>query len=183
MGGTHSSKFWDGIAVLLLLAVGGALVYGNLFQRDFGGLIDKLLQIPWAGAALGMLMVLSVLLRWIGKLGPRKEGFIDFKSGDGTVGISTRAVKDFVERVGGEFSAVKGIDTKLTRTRKELNISLRVKVLAGNQIPELSQMMQQRIRESMRESLGLEQIGGITIRIQEIVGDAVVPPEDFSPLD
>ena len=33
-----------------------------------------------------------------------------------------------------------------------------------------SQVLQQRIRESVRESLGLEEIGKITIQVKEIIG-------------
>ena len=58
-----------------------------------------------------------------------------------------------------------------------------MKVQAGNPIPELSQVMQQRIRESMNDSLGIDQIERITIHISEIVGEAVESHDQVDVLD
>ena len=102
--------------------------------------------------------------------GRKKDAFIDFQSEDGSVGISTKAIQDFIERVGREFAAVKSIDSKLSQGKGSMNIVVGVRVLSGNKIPELSQVLQQRIRESVRESLGLEGIGTITVQVKEIIG-------------
>ena len=45
------------------------------------------------------------------------------------------------------------------------------KKLSGNKIPELSHVLQQRVRDSVRESLGLDEIRNITIKVQEIIGE------------
>jgi uncharacterized alkaline shock family protein YloU len=179
----RSSTFWDVIATLLLLVIGGALLYGNLIDRSFGDQILFYLQAPLTGAFVGALMVLSVLLRWMGGLGSKADGFINFESGEGSVGINVRAIKDFVERTALEFTAVKSVDSTLQSRRKKLEITLRVKVQAGNPIPELSQVMQQRIRESMNDSLGIDQIERITIHISEIVGEAVESHDQVDVLD
>ena len=179
----RSSTFWDVIATLLLLVIGGALLYGNLIDRSFGDQILFYLQAPLTGAFVGALMVLSVLLRWMGGLGSKADGFINFESGEGSVGINVRAIKDFVERTALEFTAVKSVDSTLQSRRKKLEITLRGKVQAGNPIPELSQVMQQRIRESMNDSLGIDQIERITIHISEIVGEAVESHDQVDVLD
>ncbi|MEN7973415.1 MAG: alkaline shock response membrane anchor protein AmaP [Verrucomicrobiota bacterium] len=156
---------------LLLLLVGSLLIYGNMFNREVGEFMARLLVMPWIGAALGAVLILSVLLRWVGGCGRKKGSFIDFHSDDGSVGISTKAIQDFIERVGKEFSAVKSIESRLLQKKGAVDIVLSVKVVSGNKIPELSHVLQQRIRESVRESLGLEEIRNITIKVQEIVGD------------
>tara|TARA_A100001015_G_scaffold312119_1_gene416663 strand:+ start:2002 stop:2550 length:549 start_codon:yes stop_codon:yes gene_type:complete len=168
----RSGAFWDVIATLLLLVIGGALLYGNLIDRSFGDQLLFYLQAPLTGAFVGGVMVLTVLLRWLGGLGSKSDGFIQFDSAEGSVGISVRAIKDFVERTAREFSAVTSVDTQLSQSRKRLEISLRVKVQAGNPIPELSQVMQERIREHMAEALGINEIHQIRIHISEIVGEA-----------
>tara|TARA_X000000950_G_scaffold187522_1_gene226833 strand:- start:8 stop:556 length:549 start_codon:yes stop_codon:yes gene_type:complete len=168
----RSGAFWDVIATLLLLVIGGALLYGNLIDRSFGDQLLFYLQAPLTGAFVGGVMVLAVLLRWLGGLGSKSDGFIQFDSAEGSVGISVRAIKDFVERTAREFSAVTSVDTQLSQSRKRLEISLRVKVQAGNPIPELSQVMQERIREHMAEALGINEIHQIRIHISEIVGEA-----------
>lgn len=165
------------VMTLLLLLIGSALIYGNIFNREAGSIIADLLVMPWVGAALGAVLILSVVLQWVGGFRKPKENFINFSSDDGSVGISTRAICDFIERIGTEFSAVKSINAKLTGTKDAVDILLNVKVQSGNKIPELSHVLQQRVRESVRESLGLDEIRNITIRVQEIVGEPVKAAE------
>lgn len=166
----RSGRFGDFIMTLLLLLIGAVLIYGNIFNREVGEFVAKMLVMPWVGAALGAVLILAVVLRWIGGCRKSKETFIDFQSDDGSVGISTKAIQDFIERVGQEFAAIKSIESELVKGKDGLDISVGVRLLSGNKIPELSQVLQQRIRESVRESLGLEEIGKITIQIKEIIG-------------
>ncbi|MDH3981974.1 MAG: alkaline shock response membrane anchor protein AmaP [Kiritimatiellaceae bacterium] len=165
------SGLGDLVMTILLLLIGGLLVYGNTLNSEFGATLSRLLGTQLVGVGLGAVMVLSVCLRWFGGFGKKKEHFIDFQSEDGTVGISTKAIQDFIVRVGKEFAAVKSIESTLIQDKGALDIAISVKVLSGNKIPELSQVLQQRIRESVRESLGLDEIRNITIQVSEIVGE------------
>jgi uncharacterized alkaline shock family protein YloU len=176
----RSGKLGDFLMTLLLLGIGAGLVYGSLFRPELGRTISDLLAIPLVAAGLGAILILSVVLRWVGGCGRKKEAYIDFQSEDGSVGISTKAIQDFIERVGREFAAVKSIESRLIQARGGLDIVVGVRVVSGNKIPELSQVLQQRIRESVRESLGLESIGRITVRVKEIIGvpDKPVPTRD-----
>ena len=163
------------LMTLLLLLIGSGLIYGNVFNREVGDLLANLLAMPLVGTALGVILILSVVLRWVGGFGRQKDTFINFHSDDGSVGISTKAICDFIERIGKEFAAVKSIDSRLIKAKGGIDIALGVKVVSGNKIPELSHVLQQRVRESVRESLGLEEIRNITIKVQEIVGEPTHP--------
>jgi uncharacterized alkaline shock family protein YloU len=166
------SGFGSLLTTILLLVIGIALIYGNTLNRELGGMLAKALVIPVVGIGLGVIMILSVVLHWFGGLGrKKKDRFIDFQSDDGSVGISTKAIQDFIERVGKEFAAVKSIESELHEDKGALDIAISVKVVSGNKIPELSAVLQQRIRESVRESVGLEEIRNITIQVSEIVGE------------
>jgi uncharacterized alkaline shock family protein YloU len=167
---TRSGKLGDFVMTLLLLLIGASLIYGSLFNPKVGEFITDVLSVPLAAAGVGAVLLLSVFLRWISGCGRKKEAYIDFESEDGSVGIGTRAIQDFIERVGKEFAAVKSIESKLIQGKGKLDIVVGVRVLAGHKIPELSQVLQQRIRESVRESLGIEGVGTISIRVKEIVG-------------
>lgn len=173
----RSGRFGDFIMTVLLLLIGALLIYGNIFNREVGEFVAKMLVMPWVGAALGAVLILAVVLRWIGGCRKSKETFIDFQSDDGSVGISTKAIQDFIERVGKEFAAIKSIESQLVKGKDGLDISVGVRLLSGNKIPELSQVLQQRIRESVRESLGLEEIGKITVQIKEIIGAPEKPSD------
>jgi uncharacterized alkaline shock family protein YloU len=167
----RSGKLGDFVMTSLLLAMGAGLIYGGAVNPEVGGAISDALRIPLVGILAGAVMIATVLLRLVGGCRREKAAFINFSSEDGSVGISTKAICDFIERIGKEFSAVKSIDPKLVQHKDALDVALSVKVLSGNKIPELSHVLQQRVRESVRESLGLDEIRNITIKVQEIVGE------------
>ncbi|NLX25794.1 MAG: hypothetical protein GXY61_07525 [Lentisphaerae bacterium] len=165
--------FGEVVVLSLLFLIGGGLIYGSQFNREVGERMVQLLEKPFFSTILGAILVLAVALRLLGGLRKSRDVFIDYQSEGGSVGISTRAVQDFVERIGHEFAAVKKIETKLLPRRGGgIDLLAMVSVRAGNKIPELSQLMQQRIREGVRESLGLEDIGTITVRVKEIVDES-----------
>ncbi|MEB3104965.1 MAG: hypothetical protein VKN17_04200, partial [Cyanobacteriota bacterium] len=131
----RKGKLGDFVMTLLVLLIGAGLLYGSIWNRDVGATIADVLAIPLAAGGLGAILILSIVLRWVGSLGKPKDSFIDFESEDGSVGISTKAICDFIERIGKEFAAVKSIDSRLAKTKDGINISLNVKVLSGNKIP------------------------------------------------
>ncbi len=167
---TRSGRLSGIIMSALLLAMGGGLVYGSQINPAAGESMIEHLRRPLVATGIGAIMILSVVLRWIGAIVPKREGYIDFQSEDGTVGISIKAIQDFIDRVGKEFGAVKGMESKLVRNRDSLDVVVLVRVLSGHKIKEFTQTMQQRIRESIRDSLGIENIGKISIQVREIVG-------------
>jgi uncharacterized alkaline shock family protein YloU len=171
----RSGKFGDVIMTILHLLVGTALIYGSLINPDIGEKIVNALSVPLVAAGVGAILILAVILRWIGGLGKKKTAYIDYQSEGGSVGISIRAIQDFIERVGREFPGVKSMETRLIQGKGILDIVVGIRVLSDNRIPELSQQLQQRIRESVRESLGLDEIGTITVQVKEIVGAPEAP--------
>jgi len=164
----------------VLLVIGGALIYGNTFNREFGAKIVNAISTPLGSLVLGGVMVAAVVLGWMARFVGRKnrDRFIDFQSDDGSVGISTKAIQDFIERLGKEFPAVRSIESELIEDKGALDIAISVKVVSGNKIPELSSVLQQRIRESVHESLGLDEIRNITIQVQEIIGEPAKHAEE-----
>jgi len=167
----RSSWLGRTLSTFLLLLIGIGLIYGSFFKPEVGQTIGDLIQVPIVGGAVGAILILSLLLRWAGGMGSRKDAYINFSSDEGSVGISTKAIQDFIERVAREFAAVKHVETRLTQRKRALDIAISVQVMAGNRIPELSQVLRQRVRESVRESLGLDEIRNITLQIKEIVGE------------
>lgn len=181
----RSGHLGEFVMTVILLGSGLGLIYGSAIKPEIGQTIGDALKIPFVGSVVGLTLVLSVLLRWVGKTKKKGSDFINFDSDTGSVGISTQAICDFIEQIGKEFKAVKSIDAKLIEKNKAVDIVLSVKVMAGNKIPELSECLKDRVRESVRDSLGLDDINQITIKIHEIVGkppaaDPIKPAEFIS---
>ena len=166
----RSSKFGDVVMTVLHILVGTALIYGSLINPAVGERINSALAIPLVSAGVGAILILAVVLRWAAGFGRKRTAYIDYQSEGGSVGISTRAIQDFIERVCREFEGVKSIESRLIQGKGGLDIVIGLRVQSDNRIPELSQNLQQRIRESVRESLGLDELGKITVQVKEIVG-------------
>lgn len=143
------------LIVLTPLACGSLLVYGNGFNtgfRDF--MLDSMKESPLAGVAAGLVLVLLGLV-YLGTFGrPRsRKRYISFDSENGSVSISINAVRDFVRKIGDEFDAVVGMDPKIRTGKDKLCIDLNVKIQTGCRLPELSEQVQDRVRESIRDGL------------------------------
>ena len=161
-------KFWDILVSILLFLIGIFLIYDHFFQPNFID-IDYYYHEYSLGAIIGFLIIFSVIIRVIIFVNSRNERFVDFDSSDGSVGISDKAMKDFVDRVAYEFSSVKHAQTKVISTKGSLGFILKIKILEGNNILELSQQMQSRIRQSVMSSLGIENVENVSIKVSEII--------------
>jgi hypothetical protein len=97
------------------------------------------------------------------------EQFITFDTEGGSVSISMKAIHDFLARIGDEFAAVLSLEPAIRATGGSVEVDLTLRVKAGTQIPELSKMLQERIRESIKDNLGLTDVRAIRISVREIV--------------
>lgn len=165
-----------GILVFLTPVVwGGLLIYGNAFDNAFrDSILDFIQNSPVYGTGLGMVLILMVLV-YLGTWGASRPAsrFISFDSENGSVSISVNAVRDFVRKIGDEFSAVVSMDPRIRPEKDLISIHLNVEIQTGTRIPELSQMLQDRVRESIRDGLGIVEVREIKVKVQKIVG---VPP-------
>ena len=167
-----------GISIwVFFVGVGGALVYANLPFGKAVGVLEPSGN-SWMGLGTGALMVLISLLHLV-TFAPRRKKMktISFDSEGGTVSISVNAVCDFVRKLGDEFESVKNIDPKLRSEKDMVCIDLNLKVRTGTRIPELSAQLQNRVRESVRDGLGIVDVHEIKVNITEIVGNPPPPIE------
>jgi uncharacterized alkaline shock family protein YloU len=164
----------SGIVIwLLFAALGGALIYANGLRVEEGFLGACYIRESWYQAmGIGGIMILLSLL-YLVTLGPGrpKVRYISFDSGNGSVSISVNAVRDYIRKLSGEFSAVVSIDPKIRAEKESISIDLNVNLVAGARIPELSQTLQNRVRESLRAGLGIEDVKEVKVLVQEITGD------------
>ncbi len=158
--------------ILLPFILGGTFIYVNGFNIAMWNKLSSFIQgSPAYGIVVGLLLILLSLI-YLATLGENRSSvrFISFDSDDGAVSVSINAVRDFIRKIGDEFSAVISLEPKI-RTEKDLiSIHLDVKIQTGTRIPELSQILQQRIRESIRDGLGIAEVREIEVCVQEIIG-------------
>lgn len=159
---------------------GGLLIYGNGVEPDFRDfLFDFMQNAPLAGVGIGLALILFVLVH-LGTFGlnrSRKTRYLSFESEGGSVSIGINAVRDFIRKLGDEFDAVVAMEPKIRTVKDTISIDLDVKIQAGSLIPELSKTLQNRVRESIRDGLGIAEVREIKVNVQEIVG--APPPASF----
>ena len=170
-------KLLHGLAGLFLvflpLVCGGFLVYCNGFNTPLRDRLVLFLQdSPITGivAGLTLLLIGLIYLGTFGRSRPPKETSLSFGTEDGIVSIGVETVVEFIRKVGDEFGAVLFMHPRISSKRKMITIILDIKVQAGTRIPELSQMIQNRVRESISDGLGIVEIRGIKVHVCEIVG-------------
>lgn len=157
---------------LFFAAMGVALIHANIpgvTQNAFD--FTPPLQ-NWKTAGIGGLIVLLSML-YLVTFAPRraKMRYISYDSGEGSVAVSDNAVREYISKLSGEFSNVVSINPKIKSERDGLSIDLHVELVAGSRIPELSQALQSRVRESLRNGLGIANVKEVKVRVQEIVGE------------
>jgi hypothetical protein len=123
----------------------------------------------WALDGAVVFLILIGLYLLTGRRRRQREQFISFDNEGGAVSISIQAVRDFLARLADEFAAVVSLDPVIRSTNGAIEIELNVRVRAGTQIPELCRLLQDRVRESVKENLGLSEIRGVKISVREIV--------------
>jgi hypothetical protein len=164
-----------GLVLFLALAAGCAWVVHNAMfvewwheaLRDLAG--RNLLALN--GAAALLLLVALYLLTGIRRRAAAEE-FVTFESEGGSVSISMTAIRDCIARLREEFAAVLELRPSLRGAGGTLDVELDVRVRSGTQIPELCKLLQDRVRENMKENLGLPDVRSIRVRVREIA-----PPE------
>lgn len=171
-----------GLVLFILICVAAAFfVYAalssNLWDQTFQALGDNK-----AGAlATGLLIFLLVLLySYSGSYRAEFERYISFEGEGGSVRISRRAVRDFLAGIAIEFSTIEKLEPEFTMRRENMDVELNVSVRPGCHIPELSRMLQERVRTTLRVSLGITQVGKVDVLVQEISGGSQGPRRDDS---
>lgn len=177
---TKFLHIFSGLVIWVVFAVLGVALIHFKIPGVTKTLFDLLPPFgSWSSVGIGALMVLIALL-YLVTFAPRhpKMRYISFESGEGSVSISVNAVRDYIRKLSGEFSAVIDIDPKITAEKDRIRMDLNVELVSGVRIPELSQALQSRVRESLRDGLGITDIDEIKVRVQEISGDPARSEQD-----
>ena len=164
-------RILSGIALFsLVIALAAALVYAAVPGKPWQVVFDNMTVSRWIGFETGVVVLLLTvifLLSGFRRRGP--DQFISFEGEGGTVCISMKAVKGFLSRIGDEFAAVLSLEPTICSTSGSMQVELDLRVKSGTQIPELCRLLQERVREKIRENLGITEIKNVKINVREIV--------------
>lgn len=129
----------------------------------------------------GTVLILIVILYWLTAMGgDAKEQFLSFTTEGGSVNIRVKAVNEFLKRLADEFADILNLRADIAASRDgRIEVQLDIDVKSGTKIQQLSQVLQQRVRESMRDGLGIAEITSIKVNVNEIIpGEKPLPETD-----
>lgn len=156
-----------------LLSVGvlilGVFLLANVvaFHTPLGDFLvnDKLGQF-----LVGVSAIFLVLLYWLTAIPVKEERFLTFENEGGAISISVKAINDFLAKLADEFAGIIQLRADVAASRDgHVAVRLDVSVKAGTKVQQLSQVLQQRVRESMRDNLGITEIHAVKVNVSSIV--------------
>lgn len=153
--------FW-----VMSLALGGLLVV-SLWGVHYP-VIDFLVNNPTDRFIIGAVLLLLVVLYALSAIPARRaERFISYNTEGGPVSVSIKAINDLLAKLADEFAGIVNLRANIASRDKSVRLDMAVK--SGTKIQELSQAIQQRVRESIEDSLGISDISSVKVFVQEIV--------------
>ena len=127
----------------------------------------------WRGIVAGSLAVAFLFLYALSAIlarRARRHQVITFENEDGRVTVDTEAVRSYLGGLQAEFSDANWIKPSIEVRQGALAIRLDLGVKPGTQIPELCRLVQERVKEILREHLGTCDLAGIAMNVREIGG-------------
>ena len=161
------------LGLLLLLwafAVGGGIAQAAFRGGEVWSVWLEIAETNRLIVAAAAVATVLVALLWIFTALPQrsKGRFLAFDNPGGEVHVSLDAVRDYLLRTRDDFPGVIKLTPVVRNKRGELDISIGCDIRAGNDIPDLAQQVQERVRERIVNGVGLTSIRAIRVIIRHI---------------
>ena len=163
-----------------LLMAGALLMYGSVFGgEDFWQSLQvDLLSSRFKSFGAGATLVLLVLWYLVTGMSRRKQReILSFKGENGTVSISVKAIAGYLSRLADELPDVASLHPAISSHNGELDVQLDIRIRAGEHVAAVCESLQQRVRESMLEHLGVSRVRDVRVNVREFLPALVVRTE------
>ena len=162
-----------GIAILVLAFVGIVKAARSPDPGDWERLIQSVtsltpLQVVCYGIAVFSFLAIYALTAIPNR---RRRRLLSFDNEGGTVSISTDAICDYIGKLSTEFPSVVKLNPEVIAARNSIDLIVGVRIKAGPHIHEVCELLQQRVRESVTNGLGISQIRRVEVSVSDIVSE------------
>lgn len=170
------SLIFRALMALIILAAGISLLYVALMPEGLRNYaVQMVFNFVQAPLYLRVLPGLLLLVFWFMGVVPMVIGptmdrsVLAFSTPNGPVEISQEAVKDFVSRLCKSIGGVRNVlDVHLKQNQGDISVRVRLTLNPGCQVPEIISRCQDRIKQELASSMGLEKISRIAIIVEKI---------------
>ncbi len=124
------------------------------------------------GAAILLLFILWLLAR------KQPGSFIAFKSTAGKIIITRSAINELAQRTCSQIETIGKCSTRIKTRGGTLKIEVRIQLLAGSKLNDVTSDLQTHLTHAFGEILGIENLGDINVVVTGFIGshDATPPP-------
>jgi uncharacterized alkaline shock family protein YloU len=116
-----------------------------------------------------LLLVIFVYLVWGNIQSTRRERTVVLKNPLGEVLVSLAAIEDFARVLKGKIEGLRDIKGRVVYRRRGLKVSARITVLSDYSIVEVTQNVQDAIRNYIQKTLGIAQDINPTVMVNKVV--------------
>lgn len=120
--------------------------------------------------AVVLVVVLFMLLSLRARLRRRPKEILAFESGTGNVTVARSAIADLIHRAAANTEGVAKCSSRITVRRGQLQIKLKLHLRASSRLKDVHQTLKNRIGETLKRTLGIEQMGDIDTVVVGLVG-------------
>ena len=144
--------------------------------------LESLPDIPylWVGVAVFFLLLILWLLT---RRQPRS--FTAFKSTSGKIMITRSAISELARRICDQTETVGKCSTRIKTRGGTLKIEVRIQMMAGSKLGDVTSDLQDRLNHALGEILGIENLGEINVIVTGFIGNAESspPPPDTESIE
>ena len=94
---------------------------------------------------------------------------------DGTVLLSINTIESFIVKVCSKYSEIKYIKPLINLKKNSISVRLLLKLSSGISVPEITERIQNDIKNSIQKIFGINNVKKINIQVIEIVSSKEVP--------
>jgi uncharacterized alkaline shock family protein YloU len=153
----------------LLTAVGISLVVLAFSEQNWEVLGSLLPGSRLVGGAVGAGLFFVASLLFLTGLQPRNnERFLSFSNEQGAVNISTTAIAEYISKLAPEFPSIVKMTPEVIPHRRKVDILVVVRIKAGEQVHEICEVLQKKIRDSMEKGLGITDVERVIVSVKKI---------------
>ena len=116
-----------------------------------------------------LLLVIFIYLVWGNIQSARRERTVVLKNPLGEVLVSLSAIEDFARVLKGKIEGLKDIKGRVIFRRRGLKVSARITVISDYSIVEVTQKVQDAIRNYIQKTLGIAQDINPTVMVNKVV--------------
>ena len=114
-----------------------------------------------------ILLLSAFIFLILGMKRGKDKKYVSRSTNNGEVRISFVTIKNLVTNVAGSFNVLKNIDVSILNDSENISIAIKSHVLPGVSIPDLIDQVQEKVKISVEESMGIS-VNDVKVYIEDI---------------